>query len=156
MILATREEFLAFLAVMSYNKQYLTEYDPSLFTVTSIVTNQNTEVAYEVFGRPTSDPIELRLRMYCNYDTINLVEQYRYVETYEDIENNKVVVLSAYTLLNQEYLNYDNNTIRRSEDLIINDPSLMPLFLEENGIIGIRLENGYYLMDESYTGSLIK
>jgi hypothetical protein len=85
-------------------------------------------MACEVFGRPTAEPIELHLRMHCNYANINLVENYRFVETYEDAENTKVIVLSAYTLLDQNYLNYDNNEIRRSEDLIINDPSLLPLF----------------------------
>jgi hypothetical protein len=152
MLLETREQFLAFLAVMSYNKQYLTDYDPALFTVSSLFTNQNTEVAYEIFGKPTTEPIELRLRIYCNYGTINIVEQYRFVETFEDTDNVRVMVLSAYALLNDEYLNYTNNVVRQSDDLIINDPSLLPIFLEENGMIGLRLENGNYLTDENWLG----
>jgi hypothetical protein len=92
------------------------------------------------------------LRIYCNYGTINIVEQYRFVETFEDTDNVRVMVLSAYALLNDEYLNYTNNVVRQSDDLIINDPSLLPIFLEENGMIGLRLENGNYLTDENWLG----
>lgn len=149
MIIENQEQFIAFLAVMSYNKQKGTEYDPKDFTVTSITPNQNTAVAYEVYGRPSLSTLELHLRLYCNYtDNVNRVEDYLFVESYEDYTGTRINIFSGYTLLNADFLAYTNNVIRQNDPLILNDPSLLPYFLEENGVVLIRLEDGTYLLDE--------
>lgn len=150
-----REQFLAFLAVMSYNKQFDTEWDPWQFSVSSLTINQNSDVAYEVYGRRDAEQIELRLRMYCNFSDINRCEPFLFVETREDHDGTRVNIFSAYTLLDESFLAYENNTIRQQPSLIINDPSLLPYFIEEEVPNFIRLEDGAYLMDETYSASTV-
>jgi len=145
-----KEEFIAFLGVMSYNKQFMTEYDPWQFTVTSLMTNQNSIVAYEVYGKIIGT-IELRLRIYCNYGTVNRVEPYLLVETREDNLGVQINIYSAYAILDEQFLSYDNNVVRQEASLIINDPSLLSYFLEEDSPEFVRLEDASYLMDERYT-----
>lgn len=120
----TEKEFLIYLAVDNYNRQYNKNYDVADFDIRSIAHNDFTDIAYEVYTSITND--NLRLRMYMTFADSMQLTKYR-IETRspDSITSSEDEVYVASGNLDEQYI--WNGTYRFREIPVDDDLGFMIL-----------------------------
>lgn len=132
MTISDERNFIINLAVTAFNVQFGFNYNPIDFDVVAIPENTNSHCGFEIYTTRFDD--YLRMRLYCNFGSVNTVGTYRLNVDTSIIAGLGDEVFVADAVLDNEFLYSGSNFIRMSCPELGADISRLQIMITEDEI----------------------